>query len=81
MNYRGVITDDELDALRARNACRRGEAVRAMGAAHTLHPSHAPTRQAHVQRCLRIVAESLAKIPLTIVTRAAWADTAGSRRP
>lgn len=46
MNYTGVITDDELDALRVRNAIRRAERVRELGTRYVMHPSNAPEAHA-----------------------------------
>lgn len=60
MNYKGVITDEELEALQARNVVRRGEAVRELGAGYTLHPSHAPR---HRKTAQKLVDEWRAKNP------------------
>ena len=39
MNLKGVLSDDDIEALRARNASRLEDAIQALGSRWLLHPS------------------------------------------
>lgn len=41
----GVITAQDLEALRERNAQRVAEAIRALGTKWILHPDHSPSKK------------------------------------